>query len=134
MANPSTWHVESGEKDSVLLHIQVAIGATGAVGAITDGNEFLQQASTPVTRNSAGVYTFKFAEGWGRLRMAVAHATGTLDSTAGTLGVCTTNTIANGPGGTSLLIVTMLRPDTGVAADPASGNVLSLTVIAAKGV
>lgn len=99
------------------IYFEVAIGATGAVGAVARGRCL---AAAP-TRASAGLYTWALSEavqaivGWG-----IEVITPTPTTVAqGTRAIMKTRTA----GGTApLFTFQCVRTDTGAAADPASGD------------
>jgi hypothetical protein len=129
MAAPcAPYIVRSPEAGFFPLTIAFAVGATGAVGAIQGGGkrakEFLK--TTPVVRTGVGVYDIFLKAGWLALLGYNATTTGTLDSTAGTYGKVTTDNVATSA--SPKVSVTYLRPDTGVAADPRSGDVAIVTL------
>lgn len=115
--NLSTWPgAANAEPGTVDLPIQIAIGATGAVGAITYGRGL----GTPV-RNGSGDYTIPLLEGV--VDIVGVHLyverTGTVAATNGAVVTPYLRT----PGGSSPLVKFLtVRLDTGVAADPANGD------------
>jgi hypothetical protein len=106
----------SAEPGVIDLPIQIAIGATGAVGAVTYGRGL----GTPV-RNGAGDYTIPLLEGV--IDILGVHLyverTGTVAAANG----ASVTPYLRTPGGASPLVKFLtIRGDTGVAADPANGD------------
>ena len=121
MANPATYAVFCSENGEDFLSLEFVVGATGAVGAVTAGNEM----KTPV-RNGTGDYTFPLKEAWLRCADANAFTVGAFDATKGTRAKmyqdhCATVSAPS-------VSFQFFRPDTGAAADPATGDIVKVSL------
>lgn len=105
-----------------LLTVEFVVGTSGAIGAVTRGQEF----GTPVATGS-GVYTFALSNIWGELLWADCQAVGALVTTTGVKSKLTTNNVASTSA--PALAFTFMRPDTGAAADPSDGDVVKLVAL-----
>lgn len=132
MANPVTFKQESAEAGTVTCCIQFAVGGGGAVGAIQGGGlrqkEF--RRATPVVRTGAGVYDVFLREAWIGLLGSTAECFGPASATTGNKGKVTTNNV--GTASAPKVTVTFVRDDTGAAADPANGDIASVTLVLKK--
>lgn len=104
----------SYERDLVDVYARISIGAAGAP-TLVSGKGVLS-----VTRDSAGQYTIKLKDNFNRMLMVdtrIQNATGIPTSTA--IGIKTDNSSA-----ATAPSVTIVASAGGIAADPASGDIL----------
>jgi hypothetical protein len=116
MASPMAIYPEmSPDNGYVTCTVEFAVGATGAVGAITGGREL----GTPV-RNGVGDYSFPLTNTASRFGGGYAKAIGADSTTAGK----ESTIIANSVTSTSAPLVRFqfYRKDTGAAAEVANGD------------
>ena len=103
------------------LYFEVAIGATGAIGAINKQRGL--RSTTPFVRNSAGNYDIFLADGVVEIvdtHIDLVTATPTTAAQGNQVRVT-----ARTPGGsTPKVTIQCVRTDTSAAADPASGDIL----------
>lgn len=138
MASPMDYIVKAPEAGVDVLNLQFAVGATGAVGAIqgVSGSRMkeFRRISTanpsPAVRTGAGVYDIFLREPWLAFIDGWGHCIGAISSTSGIFGKVTTNA-ATTPG-TPKVTITFVRIDTGVAADPANGDIAVITLLLKK--
>lgn len=126
MANPSTHEEHSADLDVVTLHIAWTAGSTGAVGAIAWQREFIAGTGAVVKQTAAGTYRLFLRETWYKLmNWTVNVLQGTFDATHGFIGVVSNDT----SGTTSNPFVEIeLRQISGAVANPASGDVIKVTL------
>lgn len=138
MASPIDYAVRAPEAGTDILCVQFLVGATGAVGAIQGTGssrmkEFRRLSAanpSPVVRTGAGVYDVFLREPWLALLGSVSECFGPVAAAAGWKGKVTTNNAATAVA--PKVTVTFLRQDTGVAADPSSGDIASITLFVKK--
>lgn len=110
------------ERDTVTIHATIAIGSSGAP-TLTTG---LNKGIVSCTRNSAGDYTIVLKDNANKLlgvQMSVENSTGI--PAAPVMGIKTNNiTSTTSP---SIRIVTSNL--SGVATDPASGDIVRLAIV-----
>lgn len=101
------------------LYFEVAIGATGAVGAVARSRGM---AAAP-TRASAGLYTWALAEG---VQAIVGWSINVLCASPTTVANGNDVLLKTRTAGTASPLITFqcVRSDTGAAADPASGDTI----------
>lgn len=103
------------------LFFEIPIGATGA-----PGTPVIQRGlnkTTPLTRNSAGNYTFNLAEGC----VSIPDTNINIQTAAPTTAASSLDVrvVSRTPGGaTPNVVIQCIRSDTAAAADPASGDVI----------
>ena len=123
MANPVVYKADSTEAGDTALTITFAVGATGAVGAVTPSTRTKEfKRTTPVVRQSAGVYDIFLRESWLGCLMCsggIDWNSQAFDATAGS-GVPQL-IVNNVSSATPKVRVQFNRTDTGVAADPTNG-------------
>lgn len=126
MANPVEYEEHSADLDVVTLHVKWTAGSSGAVGAIATQREFIAGSGAVVKQTAAGTYRLFLKETWFRLLNGRAGVIqGTFDATHGFIGVISNDT----SGSTSSPFVEIeLRQISGAVANPASGDVISVTL------
>ncbi|HEY6875554.1 MAG TPA: hypothetical protein VI384_04270 [Candidatus Dormibacteraeota bacterium] len=127
MATPTQNRMHSPEAGLDVLCIQFAAGASGAVGAIQGGGKRNKEfrATTPLVRNSAGNYDVFLRQQWLALIASRGECFGAIATTAGTEMKVITNSVT---AAIPKVTVQFYRPDTGAAADPSNGDIVSITL------
>lgn len=110
--------IPSTEGNLVDIYFEFPTGAAGAVGTLVRNREI-----SGITRLGAGNYRLSLAAGWNAL---LAHAINVIDATPGaadgTHAIISVRTLG---GSTPVIEFFTYRVDTGAAADPRNGAVVS---------
>lgn len=126
MASPNDYVVKAPEAGTDLLFISWIVGAAGAVGAFaptTRFKEFRRVSAanpSPVVHGATGVYDIFLRETWIDTLAYLANCLGPIAATAGKIGHLTGEAAGNSPN--PKVTITFTRQDTGVAAEPATGD------------
>lgn len=105
------------------MQIGCAVGATGAVGTLTGGEEF--KASAPIVRNGVGDYTVKLRVPAAAYFHAFGQAIGAVDATKGEM--C--KVIAYDITGSTPYVRFQFVNGAGAAAEVANGDNVRFTII-----
>lgn len=120
MASPKVVQKGIGHTEGNLinLYLEFPVGAAGAVGTLVRNREI-----TGVTRLGAGNYRVSLAAGWNAL---LDHSINVIDATpGGTNGAEANISVRTLGGSTPVIEFFTYRRDTGAAADPRDGAVIS---------
>ena len=123
MANPVSYPAKSGDLTTTTLHLVLPIGAAGAVGTATRSHEFV--AAAPATHDATGVYSALLRESWVAL---LGYHLNCKQATYSASGACEVTLKTDSVSASTPKVVVEVRTAAGVLVDPASGDILFLTL------
>lgn len=126
MANPVAYEEKAADRSIVNIRVKFTLGASGAVASVQAGRECLASTGAVVKQSGAGTYRIMLKEKWNALRGLQGQCMqASFSAAAGQFAALSADNV----GGTGPYVeFVLLRPDTGVAANGASGDIVYVTV------